>query len=167
MEEGVQGGNVVGEVRYPLSAGKSTHFAYNRAMVSSRNKGASFERSVVRSLNDFFSDNGIEVQCKRNLEQYAAKNLCDIEIPGWALECKAYKSGWWYAEPWWEQVKEACGDRIPALIWKFNNKPVRVTLPIHAINHGFPKDNDKVVVVTFDQWLDILLNNKYFESEAA
>lgn len=82
MEEEAQGEIVIGEVRYPLSAGKSTYFAYNRCMVSSRNKGASFERTVVRSLNDFFSDNGIEIQCKRNLDQYQANNLCDIEIPG-------------------------------------------------------------------------------------
>ena len=153
--------------RYPLPSGKSSFFEYNRHMVSSRDKGASFERKIVRSLNDFFVDNEIEIQCKRNLDQSQANNLCDIEIPGWAIECKAYKDGWWYQEAWWKQVKEACGDRIPALIWKFNNKPVRVTLPIHAINIGFPKDNDKVVVVTFDQWLDILINNKYFQREVA
>ena len=136
-------------------------------MADSRQKGAAFERDIVKRINTFASDHDLGFSCKRNLDQYQANNLCDIEIPGWALECKAYKSGWWYAEPWWEQVKEACGDRIPALIWKFNNKPVRVTLPIHAINHGFPKDNDKVVVVTFDQWLDILINNKYFDRKVA
>ena len=51
-------------------------------MADSRNKGAAFERDIVKRLNIFFEAQGIDVRCKRNLDQYQAKNLCDITIPG-------------------------------------------------------------------------------------
>jgi hypothetical protein len=33
-----------------------------------------------------------------------------------------------------EQVKAACGNDIPVLIYKFNNKQSRVCIPMYAIN---------------------------------
>ena len=124
-------------------------------MVDSRNKGAAFERDIVKRLNGFFDESSLDVRCKRNLDQYQAKDLCDIEIPVNAIECKAYKTGKWFMSGWWEQVCSAAGDRIPCLVWKFNNQPIRVTLPIWAINPGF-EDSEVVIVVSFDDWLDIL-----------
>jgi hypothetical protein len=101
-------------------------------------------------------DEGIDLSVKRNLDQYQAKDLCDIELPGFAIECKAYKSGWWHLTAWWDQVCDACGDKTPILIWKFNNKPIRVTLPLHAINERLPVNNASIAVITFETWLDML-----------
>ena len=39
-------------------------------MVDSRQKGASYERSIVRVLNDFAEENALEFTCQRNLNQY-------------------------------------------------------------------------------------------------
>ena len=66
-------------------------------MADSRNKGAAFERDLVKRLNTFFADNDLDLSCKRNLDQYQTAGMCDIEIPGHAIEAKAYKSGWWYS----------------------------------------------------------------------
>ena len=130
------------------------YFRYYREMVDSRNKGAAFERDIVKRLNGFFEEHGLEIRCKRNLDQYQHKNLCDIEIPKYAIECKAYKDGWWFSNNWWQQIAEAAGDRTPVLIWKFNNKPIRVTLPISALNHGLQCEG--LAVVSFDDWLAFL-----------
>ena len=137
-------------------------------MADSRKKGASFERSVVRKLNEFFHDNGFShITCVRNLDQYQQSNQCDIEIPGHAVECKAYKAGWWYSSAWWDQVCQAADSETPVLVWKFNNKPVRVTIPLHYVNDSFDVDNSKTCVVTFDEWLDILKTKDHLFDEVA
>jgi hypothetical protein len=125
-------------------------------MADSRNKGAAFERDLVKRLNTFFADNQFDISCKRNLDQYQTAGMCDIEIPGHAIEAKAYKSGWWYAPAWWDQVCQACGDRVPVLIYKFNNKAIRVCVPIYAISPGYERDNAQTVVMTLDQWFIFL-----------
>ena len=129
-------------------------FGYYCEMIDSHAKGAAFERDIVKRLNVFFEEHGLSVRCKRNLEQFREKDLCDIEIPGYAIECKAYKDGWWYQKKWWAQVCNAAGDSTPVLIWKFNNKPIRVTLPISAINHGLKCEG--VATVSFEDWLALL-----------
>ena len=137
-------------------------------MADSRKKGAQFERQIVRRLNEFFHDNGYpNIQCSRNLDQYQQSNICDIEILGHAVECKAYKDGWWFATAWWDQVCEAVQCETPVLVWKFNNKPVRVTIPLHYVNDSFDVDNSKTCVVTFDEWLDILKTKDHLFDEVA
>ena len=125
-------------------------------MADSRNKGAAFERAIVKRLNAFFEERGDAIECKRNLDQYQANNLCDIEIPGYAIECKAYKSGWWFAPAWWDQVCRSANVRTPVLVWKFNNKGIRVTVPLYALNPALPKDVSQTAVLEFDQWLTTL-----------
>ena len=136
-------------------------------MADSRNKGASFERTVCKRLNEFFLDEGIDISVQRNLSQYQSKDLCDIELPGFAIECKAYKSGWWFAPAWWEQVCAACGDDTPVLIYKFNNKAIRVCLPLYAINENMARDNSRTAVVTLDEWLELLKVSFEQQREAA
>jgi len=128
-------------------------------MANSRQKGAAFERDIVKRLNGFAAKAGFEFSCKRNLDQYQARDLCDIEIPGHAIECKAYKDGFWYRTEWWEQVVRASDGRIPVLVWKFNNKPIRVTLPLYAIAPDLPQDPDRVCVVFLEEWFKILQDN--------
>ena len=125
-------------------------------MADSRNKGAAFERAIVKRLNAFFEERGDAIECKSKLDQYQANNLCDIEIPGYAIECKAYKSGWWFAPAWWDQVCRSANGRTPVLVWKFNNKGIRVTVPLYALNPALPKDVSQTAVLEFDQWLATL-----------
>ena len=128
-------------------------------MANSRQKGAAFERDIVKRLNAFAAKAGFDFSCKRNLDQYQARDLCDIEIPGHAIECKAYKDGFWYRTEWWEQVVRASDGRIPVLVWKFNNNPIRVTLPLYAIAPDLPQDPDRVCVVLLEEWFKILQDN--------
>ena len=136
-----------------------------RGMTDSRKKGAAFERQIVKRLNDFFASHNLDITCKRNLDQYQSANLCDIEIPGRAIECKAYKSGWTYQTAWWNQVCGAAKDLTPILVWKFNNKPIRCTVPLYFINSSFERHNHRVAVLTFEEWLDILFLNYFKDKE--
>ena len=47
----------------------------------------------------------------------------------------------------------------PVLIFKFNRKPIRVCIPLHAINPEWEADNSKVAVMPIEDWLDVLRNN--------
>ena len=136
-------------------------------MADSRTKGATFERDIVKRINAFASENNFGFSCKRNLDQYQTADLCDIQIPGHAIECKAYKSGWWYAPAWWDQVCEACGDDTPVLIYKFNNKAIRVCLPLYAINENMARDNSRTAVITLDEWFLLLKSRFETHREAA
>jgi len=136
-------------------------------MADSRIKGAAFERDIVRRINAFADQHTLGFECKRNLDQYQTADLCDIQIPRHSIECKAYKSGWWYAPAWWEQVCLACGDNTPVLIYKFNNKAIRVCLPLYAINENMARDNSRTAVITLDEWLDLLKESFDSQREAA
>ena len=136
-------------------------------MADSRSKGASFERDIVKRINAFADQHALGFTCKRNLDQYQTADLCDIQIPRHSIECKAYKSGWWFAPAWWEQVCAACGDDTPVLIYKFNNKAIRVCLPLYAINKNMARDNSRTAVVTLDEWLELLKVSFEQQQEAA
>lgn len=147
----------------PLFATESRKLYGCQPMVDSRNKGAAYERFVCKKLNEFFSEHGFDIACKRNLDQYQTANLADIQIPGHAIECKAYKDGWWWRPEWWKQVLAACGNDIPVLIYKFNNKMTRVCLPLYAINPNLPRDNSRTAVITLEEWFVLLKN--YFDAQ--
>ena len=136
--------------------------------INSRNKGAQFERDVANILNGFFSENNIDFKAKRNLDQYQQKELCDLYIPFHAVECKLYKEGEWLKSAWGDQVCRASNGRIPVLIFKFNRRPIRVCIPLHAMNLDWPEENDKICVMDMNHWLDVLKKNwrryeKHFE----
>tara|TARA_R100000935_G_scaffold50697_1_gene76750 strand:- start:77 stop:496 length:420 start_codon:yes stop_codon:yes gene_type:complete len=128
-------------------------------MVNSRNKGASFEREVVNILNQFFTDNGLDYSCKRNLDQYQEAGQCDVPIPFHAVECKSYKEGNWIKTDWWRQVCDSAKGDIPVLIYKFNRVPIRVCVPLYAINTDWEEDNQKIAVLPLAEWLDVLKLN--------
>ena len=129
--------------------------------INSRTKGASYERKVVGILNEFFLQNNFDITCKRNLDQYQTKNLSDINIPFHAIECKHYKEGNWLKSEWWRQVCESAEAEgtIPVLIFKFNRVPTRVAIPLHAVNPKWEADNQKMAIMSMDDWLEILLKN--------
>tara|TARA_R100000406_G_scaffold17791_1_gene11072 strand:+ start:363 stop:773 length:411 start_codon:yes stop_codon:yes gene_type:complete len=136
-------------------------------MADSRNKGAAFERDIVKRINAFSEQNALGFKCKRNLDQYQTADLCDIRIPGHSIECKAYKSGWWYAPAWWDQVCAACGDDTPVLVYKFNNKAIRVCIPLYAINENLARDHSRTAVITLDEWFELLKQSFAGQQEAA
>ena len=122
--------------------------------INSRNKGASFEREVAKLINQYFDEIGYDYKVKRNLEQYQEKDLGDLNVPNHTIECKRYASGNWYKEQWWQQVCDACGDTVPVLIWKYNRQPMRVCVPLWAIDWSCDvKDNSVTLVMTFEHWL--------------
>ena len=127
--------------------------------INSRNKGAKFERDIAKILNGFFLDNDIDYETKRNLDQYQQKDLCDLNIPFHSVECKFYKEGDWLQSAWWNQVCESAGANIPVLIFKFNRKPIRVCIPLYAINLDWPRENDKICIMSMEDWLDTLKKN--------
>ena len=122
--------------------------------INSRNTGASFEREVAKLINQYFDEINYDYKVKRNLEQYQEKDLGDLNVPNHTIECKRYASGNWYKEQWWQQVCDACGDTVPVLIWKYNHQPMRVCVPLWAIDWSCDvKDNSVTLVMTFEHWL--------------
>ena len=102
-------------------------------MTNSRNKGAAFEREIANSLNEELN---LTLPLKRILEQTREKFLPDLILGNWYLECKRYGQGNEPVEKWWSQVLDAAKNRgIPALIYKFNNRPIKVRVPLHTINN--------------------------------
>jgi|TARA_R100000149_G_C5750042_1_gene59924 hypothetical protein len=125
----------------------------------SRRKGATFERSVVAQINEWLESQDINFNCKRNLDQYQQKDLADIDIPYHAVECKHYADGWTYKPEWLAQVREAAGDKIPVLIYKYNRKPIQVCLPMYAVNTEWPATNDFVCIMTMEDWFEVMNRN--------
>ena len=84
--------------------------------INSRNKGATFERQIANAL---IQDLNLTNPVKRILEQTRTKELPDLTLGNWCIECKAYGTG---AEPrpdWWEQVLASSkGPNLkPALVY--------------------------------------------------
>ena len=101
-------------------------------MTNSRQKGAAFEREIAKQLNLLLGTN-----LKRDLDQYRERDrgdlICDEPFP-FLIECKARVSGGFQNE-WWKQAYRAAigtGQR-PCVIYKINNKGIRVRVQIRAI----------------------------------
>ena len=101
-------------------------------MTNSRNKGASFEREIGNLLTE---DLGLKNNIRRILEQTREKHLPDLMLGRWYIECKRYGSGAEPLEAWWQQVLDATSEQgIPALVYKFDRRPIKVRVPLGAIN---------------------------------
>ena len=123
-------------------------------MTNSRNKGAAFEREIANSLNEELN---LTVPLKRILEQTREKFLPDLILGNWYLECKRYGQGNEPVEKWWSQVLDAAKDRgIPALIYKFNNRPIKVRVPLHTINNNLIKDDQLTCDLAWKEFIFIL-----------
>jgi hypothetical protein len=53
------------------------------------------------------------------------------------------------------------------LIYKFNNKPIRVCVPLHSINAKIAKNNARTVVLTLEDWFFLLKSSFDAPKEAA
>ena len=109
----------------------------------SRTKGATFEREVCKMIEDQL---GFEV--RRNLDQYQIKEQADIELADlFSIECKRYASaaGGWYQKDWWLQAERAAAlkNLVPVLIWRYDRQPIRIALPIYAINADYAMDSSQ------------------------
>jgi Holliday junction resolvase len=123
-------------------------------MTNSRNKGAAFEREIANYLNDELN---LTLPLKRILEQTREKFLPDLILGNWYLECKRYGQGNEPVEKWWLQVLDAAKDRgIPALIYKFNNRPIKVRVPLHTINNNLMKDDQLTCDLAWKEFIFIL-----------
>jgi len=95
--------------------------------MNSRNKGAAFERQVVNMIKDYLG-----YDCKRNLMQTAEGGHDLIGVPGYAIECKRYRSiSHADLEKFWSQcVRQAHAVELtPCLIVKPDRQPIRVYVP--------------------------------------
>ncbi len=129
-------------------------------MTNSRNKGASFEREIANILNDSL---GLKKPLKRILEQTREKHLPDLILGKWCIECKRYGQGAEPLESWWDQViKSTPEDSYPALIYKFNHRPIKVRVPIHSVNRSLDKDFNHVCDFSMESFV-ALLKSLYLE----
>ena len=119
--------------------------------INSRNKGAAFERQIAKAL---IEDLNLKNPVKRILEQTSTKALPDLMLGTWCIECNAYGTG---AEPrpdWWDQVLTSSNQHNlkPALVYKFNNRPIKVRILASSLNIDIKND-----LVTVDLlWPDFI-----------
>ena len=123
--------------------------------VNSRAKGANFEREIGNLL---VQDLNLINPVKRILEQTRTKELPDLRLGRWCIECKRYGDGGEPPKEWWEQVLRYCSAEslMPALIYKFNRRPIKVRLLASSIN---PAIQNKLVTVDllWDDFIEIIL----------
>jgi hypothetical protein len=129
-------------------------------MTNSRNKGASFEREIANNLNESLN---LKKPLKRILEQTREKHLPDLILGNWFLECKRYGQGAEPLESWWDQVikstPEGC---LPALIYKFNHRPIKVRIPLYAVNSNLQKDLSNTCDISLESFI-FLIKSFYME----
>ena len=120
--------------------------------VNSRAKGANFEREIGNLL---VKDLGLKNPVKRILEQTRTKELPDLMLGRWCIECKRYGDGSEPSADWWNQVLIASrnDNQIPALVYKFNRKPLKVRILASSINTEIQNQD-----ITVDlSWEDFIL----------
>tara|TARA_Y100001970_G_scaffold277789_1_gene382527 strand:- start:473 stop:898 length:426 start_codon:yes stop_codon:yes gene_type:complete len=122
--------------------------------VNSRAKGANFEREIGNLL---VQDLGLKNPVKRILEQTRTKELPDLMMGRWCIECKRYGDGSEPSEEWWNQVLIASSndDQIPALVYKFNRKPLKVRILASCINKDI-QNNDITVDLSWQDFISII-----------
>ena len=123
-------------------------------MTNSRNKGAAFEREIANLLNEELE---LTIPLKRILEQTREKFLPDLILGRWHLECKRYGQGNEPIENWWNQVLDSIKEReLPALIYKFNNRPIKVRVPLYSVNPSLDKDNSNTCDLLWKDFVYII-----------
>ena len=127
--------------------------------INQRKKGHDFERKIAKKLQE---DLNLKKPVRRILNQYQEKNHPDLKIGRWNIECKAYKKGFEPASAWWDQVLGVTKDgEYPELVYKFDNKPIRVRVKISNLNQKL-NDETKLVDLNWDSFI-YLIDNFYQE----
>ena len=126
---------------------------------SKKKKGHDFERKIAKKLQE---DLNLAKPVRRILSQYQEKNHPDLKLGRWNIECKKYKKGFEPATAWWEQVLGVTSEgEFPALIYKFDNKPIRVRIMMANLNKDF-SDKTKLVDLNWESFT-YLIAEKYEE----
>jgi hypothetical protein len=100
--------------------------------INSRTKGANFEREIGNLLMEQL---GLKQPVKRILEQTRTKELPDLKLGRWCIECKRYGDGAEPSSEWWDQVLAATAEGdFPALVYKFNRRPIKVRFLAGALS---------------------------------
>ena len=121
--------------------------------INQRKKGHDFERKIAKKLQE---DLGLIKPVRRILNQYQEKNHQDLRLGRWNIECKAYKKGFEPASAWWDQVLSVTKEgEFPALIYKFDNKPIRIRVFAKNVNEMLT-DESKVVDLNWDSFTYVL-----------
>ena len=121
--------------------------------INQRKKGHDFERKIAKKLQE---DLGLIKPVRRILNQYQEKNHPDLRLGRWNIECKAYKKGFEPASAWWDQVLSVTKEgEFPALIYKFDNKPIRVRVFAKNVNQIL-SDKSKVLDLNWDSFTYLL-----------
>ena len=121
--------------------------------INQRKKGHDFERKIAKKLQE---DLGLIKPVRRILNQYQEKNHPDLRLGRWNIECKAYKKGFEPASAWWDQVLGVTKDgEFPALIYKFDNKPIRIRIFAKNVNEML-SDRSKVVDLNWESFIYLL-----------
>ena len=121
--------------------------------INQRKKGHDFERKIAKKLQE---DLGLIKPVRRILNQYQEKNHPDLRLGRWNIECKAYKKGFEPASAWWDQVLSVTKEgEFPALIYKFDNKPIRVRVFAKNVNEML-SDRSKVVDLNWESFIYLL-----------
>ena len=127
--------------------------------INQRKKGHDFERKIAKKLQE---DLNLAKPVRRILTQYQEKNHPDLKLGRWNIECKKYKKGFEPATAWWEQVLGVTKEgEFPALIYKFDNKPIRVRIMMANLNKDF-SDKSKLVDLNWESFT-YLIAKKYEE----
>ena len=122
--------------------------------VNSRAKGANFEREIGNLL---VKDLGLKNPVKRILEQTRTKELPDLMLGRWCIEYKRYGDGSEPSADWWNQVLIASrnDNQIPALVYKFNRKPLKVRILASSINTEI-ENQDITVDLSWEDFISII-----------
>ena len=122
--------------------------------VNSRAKGANFEREIGNLL---VQDLGLNNPVKRILEQTRTKELPDLMMGRWCIECKRYGDGSEPSGDRWNQVLAASSNdnQIPALVYKFNRKPLKVRILASCINTQI-QNKDITVDLSWQDFISVI-----------
>ena len=127
--------------------------------INQRKKAHDFERKIAKKHQE---DLNLAKPVRRILSQYQEKNHPDLKLGRWNIECKKYKKGFEPATAWWEQVLGVTKEgEFPALIYKFDNKPIRVRIMMANLNKDF-SDKSKLVDLNWESFT-YLIAKKYEE----
>ena len=121
--------------------------------INSRTKGAGFERLMVKKINEYLEAGNYTHRVKRNLDQVYVKDLADIYLGDFAIECKRYgkSNTGCYRNAWWQQVTKSASDKfIPILIYKFDRKKIMCVIPMWLVSAA-PRDNDMVYMCPLEE----------------
>ena len=129
-------------------------------MVNSRNKGASFERTIAKMLFD-----ELGLNAKRDIEQYRAADhgdiICDDDSWPYVIECKRYGGkNFTFKDEWWRQVEKAANaaGKEPVLIYKYDRQPITVVMRLaHLMNDG--AHHEELVRMDWDAFVYIAREN--------